>query len=77
MIGSTLRSLPYVDNLRKALESGTATAGRIQVTNATPEIQPGSTKTFAIHNGLLNNWQPALKLRRPIGIGLCLSRCCC
>ncbi len=46
MIGSTLRSLPYVDNLRKALESGTATAGRIQVTNATPEIQARLDEKF-------------------------------
>ncbi|UZE84902.1 hypothetical protein [Pseudomonas viciae] len=46
MIGSTLRSLPYVDNLRKALESGTATAGRIQVANATPEIEARLDENF-------------------------------
>lgn len=38
MIGSTT-SLPYVDALRKSLENGTLKAARIEVANATPQVQ--------------------------------------
>lgn len=39
MIGSNLPPLPYVEGLRRSLESGKVTAGRIEVANATPELQ--------------------------------------
>lgn len=39
MIGSNLPPRPYVEGLRKSLESGKVTAGRIEVANATPELQ--------------------------------------
>jgi phenylalanyl-tRNA synthetase alpha subunit len=39
MIGSNLPPLQYVDGLKRSLESGKVTAGKIQVANATAEIQ--------------------------------------
>lgn len=46
MIGSNLPPLPYVDGLRRSLESGKVTAGRIEVANATPEIQAKLDESF-------------------------------
>ena len=46
MIGSNLPPLPYVDALKRSLASGNVTAGKIQVANATPEIQAQVDKSF-------------------------------
>lgn len=46
MIGSNLPPLPYVDGLRKSLESGKVTAGRIEVANATADVQAQIDKSF-------------------------------
>ncbi|MVV51748.1 hypothetical protein EJA72_26415 [Pseudomonas sp. PB120] len=46
MIGSNLPALPYVDGLRKSLESGKVTAGRIEVANATADVQAQIDKGF-------------------------------
>jgi hypothetical protein len=46
MIGSNLPALHYVDALRKSLESGTVTAGKIQVANATAETQARIDESF-------------------------------
>jgi len=46
MIGSNLPPLPYVDALKRSLASGNVTAGKIQVANATAEIQAQIDKNF-------------------------------
>ncbi|MBD9585619.1 hypothetical protein IB254_00985 [Pseudomonas sp. PDM03] len=46
MIGSNLPPLPYVDALKRSLESGKVTAGKIQVANATAETQAQIDKSF-------------------------------
>lgn len=46
MIGSNLPALHYVDALRRSVESGTATAGKIQVVNATAETQARIDESF-------------------------------
>lgn len=46
MIGSNLPPLPHVDALKRSLASGNVTAGRIQVANATPEIQARIDESF-------------------------------
>lgn len=46
MIGSNLPPRPYVEELRKSLESGKVTAGRIEVANATAEVQAQIDKSF-------------------------------
>lgn len=47
MIGSTFSSQPYGVALRQSLESGTLTSAKIQVANATPQIQAQLDATFA------------------------------
>ncbi|VVP79283.1 hypothetical protein PS918_02130 [Pseudomonas fluorescens] len=46
MIGSNLPPLPYLDGLRKSLESGKVTAGRIEVASATADVQAQIDKSF-------------------------------
>ncbi|MHC8286127.1 hypothetical protein ACYZUD_04715 [Pseudomonas sp. XS1P51] len=46
MIGSNLPPLQYVDGLRRSLESGKVTAGKIQVANATAEVQAQIDESF-------------------------------
>ncbi|CAH0192521.1 hypothetical protein ABH908_004634 [Pseudomonas frederiksbergensis] len=46
MIGSNLPPLQYVDGLRRSLDSGKVTAGKIQIANATAEIQAQIDESF-------------------------------
>lgn len=46
MIGSSSFSLPAVDALRKSLENGTLKAARIEVANATPQLQAQLDASF-------------------------------
>ena len=46
MIGSNLPPLHYVNELKKSLANGTATAARFEVPNATPEVQAKLDQIF-------------------------------
>ena len=46
MIGSNLPPLHYVNDLKKSLANGTATAARFEVPNATPEVQAKLDQIF-------------------------------
>lgn len=46
MIGSNLPAPQYVDALKRSLESGNVTAGKIQIANATAQTQAQIDKSF-------------------------------